>query len=81
MPRTKSIPMSRAVDPSSYLASQFLTLPRFGGGGKRGVYSTEGGRYAKATKDLHTGVQTRIGAARQEQRQTDEPDCARIGSQ
>ncbi len=31
-----------------------LSLPRFGGVGKRGIYSTEGGKYAKATKDLYT---------------------------
>ena len=35
-----------------------VSLPRFGGVEKHGIYSTEGGEYGKATEDLHQGVQT-----------------------
>lgn len=38
-----------------------MSLPRFGGGMKRGIYSTEGGEYGQATENLHTGVQTGSG--------------------
>jgi|SRR5947209_12738836 len=58
-----------------------LSLPRFGGVEKRGIYSTEGGEYAKATEDLHPGVQTGSRAARQEQRQADEPNSTGAGDQ
>jgi hypothetical protein len=51
-----------------------LSLPRFGGVAKRGIYSTEGGEDAKATEDLHPGVQTGGGPAREEQWETDEPN-------
>jgi len=51
-----------------------VSLPRFGGVEKHGIYSTEGGEYAKATENLHPGVQTGGGPAREEQWETNEPD-------
>jgi hypothetical protein len=69
------------VDAYNWSTGTKVILPRFGGVEKHGIYSTEGGEYAKATEDLRQGVQTRGSPAREEQWQTDEPDCAGAGDQ
>ena len=59
-----------------------MNLPRFDGVAKRGIYySIKGEQDGQATEKLDAGVQTGSGAARQEQRQTDESSCARPGSE
>src|SRR5260370_37999774 len=59
-----------------------VILPRFDGGGKPGIlYSIKGEQDGQATENLYAGVQTGSGAARKEERQTDESHCARPGSE
>src|SRR6516164_7879855 len=59
-----------------------LILPRFDGVGKGGIYnSIKGEQDGKATENLHPRVQSGGGAARQGQRQTDEPGSARARDQ
>src|SRR6516164_11682351 len=59
-----------------------MILPRFDGVGKGGIYnSIKGEQDGKATENLHPRVQSGGGAARQGQRQTDEPGSARARDQ
>src|SRR6266705_3341737 len=61
--------------------NEYLILPRFDGVAKRGIdYAIKGEQDGQATENLYAGVQTGSGAARQEERQTDESYCARPGS-
>jgi hypothetical protein len=55
-PRTDAVAKIGITDNAYERFKKHMSLPRFDGVGKCGIYSTEGGECAKATENLHAGV-------------------------